>query len=221
MPIERAPRGLRRRQCHRRRPDGAAAEGRHVASGRKIDLNGVEFAAVLVIAADGAAQTRRFHAHDRVALRVEIVGAAERFHSDGVALDAVLLAAQRRLDDVAQKRDELRGAAERFARRHMAERRAHFIGVRMFVNLRVDYGHRPGAFLNLARIKFFPAVDHPRARRCVQRTRLQRSHTLHATELRLKHKIQSTMDQQYFSRFSCRDNADLTGKLIARIAMHN
>src|SRR5438105_4452792 len=123
----------------------AAAEHRNVTAEREIDAHGIVFSAVLIIPIERAAQARCFDAHDRIGLRIEIVAAAERFHRDGVALDAVLLAAQGRLNDVAQERDELRRSAKCLARSHVAERDADFIRVRTSFNLRGEYGHCPAA----------------------------------------------------------------------------
>ena len=118
-----------------------AAEHRHVVAERQIDHDRIVLAAVLVVTGKRAAQAHRLDAHDRIGLRIEIVGAPERLDRDGVALDAVGRAAQRRLDDVAQERDELRRAAECFACRHTLERSADFIRTRTAVSLRFNPRH--------------------------------------------------------------------------------
>ena len=107
-----------------------ASEHRHIAAERQIDHDGIVLAAIGVVARERAAQPHRLNAHDRIGLRIEIVGAPERLDRDGVALDAVGGAAQRRFDDIAKERDELRRAAERFARGHALERNANLVRTR-------------------------------------------------------------------------------------------
>jgi len=69
---------------------------------------------------------------------IELYAATQNFDRDRIALDAILLAAQPRLDDVTQERDELRRSAKRFAGRDVIERRPHLTRSGRFVDMRVE-----------------------------------------------------------------------------------
>ena len=90
------------RQDRPARPGGTS----HRIAERQIDRDRIVLAAIVVVARKRAAQPHRLDPHDRIGLRIEIVGATERLDRDGVALDAVGRAAQRRVDDIAKEGDE-------------------------------------------------------------------------------------------------------------------
>jgi hypothetical protein len=143
---------MRRSHGRRRRRKRGAAERRHIAAERQLDHQRVVAAAVRVIACERAAQPCRLDTHDRVGLRIEILRPPERLDRDGVALDAILRAAQPRLDDVAQERHELRRSAERLACRHMLQRGAYLVRVRTVPQLHLHRRHCPAASPGTPRI---------------------------------------------------------------------
>src|SRR5262249_5183238 len=89
---------------------------------------------------------------------------------DGVSLDTIGVAAQRRLDDIAQEGDELGRAAKRFASRHMLERGADLIRTRTRVSLRFSPRHGPAAFPDLPRNRGIQFDDIPLRTCCFQGT---------------------------------------------------
>ena len=114
---------------------------RHIASERQNDPDGIVSAAIGVVALQGAAQTHRLNADDRIVLRIEIVAAAKRFDGDRVTLDAILPAAQRGFDHIAQERDELRRGTERFAHGDAVERSAYLFRRGTFLVPGIRVGH--------------------------------------------------------------------------------
>jgi len=104
-------------------------------------LHRVVAPAVRVIALQRATEPHRLDANDRIILRIEIVAAPQRLDRDGVALDALLGTAQRSLDHVAEKRDQLWASAKRFAGSDAIQRRAYFLHGRTFVVPAVRVGH--------------------------------------------------------------------------------
>ena len=95
------------------RCDGTAPGGRHIASARQLDDDGIVLARTFVIAVQGPTQPPGFDPHDRIGLGIELFVAAERLDRDRVALDSIALAGERRFDDEAQKGGELRRGAKR------------------------------------------------------------------------------------------------------------
>ena len=87
-----------------------------IAPERNSDADRVVGALAGVVGLQRTAQAPGLDAHDRVGLRVEIVGPAERLRRDGVALDRRRLAGKRLLDDEGQEGDEPRRVPEGLAR---------------------------------------------------------------------------------------------------------
>ena len=83
-----------------------------------------------------AAQPGRLDPHDRIALRIEILLAAERLHRDGEGPDALRFAVQRRFDDVTQKDAQLRRCAKRLTGKDAFEFRPHILGRRRRLGIR-------------------------------------------------------------------------------------
>jgi hypothetical protein len=87
--------------------DGGAAKGRNIGSSRQLDDDRFRGAGLGVVLVQRPAQPARHHAHDRVGLRIEIAGAAERLHRDRIALDLLAVAAQGRFDHESEERGPL------------------------------------------------------------------------------------------------------------------
>ena len=141
---------------------GCAPKHRHVAAQRQNDMHRVIPAAIRIVALQRAAQAHRLDAHDRIVLRIEIVTTPERFDGNRIALDAILAAAQRGFDHVAQKRNELGTCAKRVASGDARERGADFFRRGTFVVPGVRVGHC--AALPLPRTPFGTRNDPPLAR---------------------------------------------------------
>src|SRR6185312_17316694 len=85
-----------------------AAKDRDVAAARQFDQHRIGCPFRRVVAAERAPQPGRLDPHDRVALRIEAVAAAEGLDADGVALEPWATARQRRLDHIAQEAGQSR-----------------------------------------------------------------------------------------------------------------
>ena len=113
--------------------DALATKHRHIAAARQVDQHRAVGADAGVIAGERLAQPARFHADDRIDVRIEAFAAAERLHADGVALDVIGLARKPRFDDEPKKGGEPRRMGEGGTGKDPPERGANFLGAQEIV----------------------------------------------------------------------------------------
>src|SRR5262249_51793398 len=102
-----------------------------ITAGGNLDCNRIVGAGVAVIGCERAPQSSGFDADDCIGLRVEVFAATKRLDGDGVALDVLGVAGQRRLNDEFQKSGKLRRASECGTANDPLQSPAHFAAARL------------------------------------------------------------------------------------------